>query len=155
MDEKRRLAPRRPALVTARARQVRGRTRQCSTIFLGIPMAHGQSRGTFHGRRFPPWKADSATDPNAAEPCKLLEKEGWRHPPLTPGRNCFTRSIWESTCLPPKYPLNKNDNNKKTGEKQNDNNNNTSLMVWQGLTEHVGKQKFGIHVPKSGVNFPA
>ena len=27
-------------------------------------------------------------------------------------------------------------------------------MVWEGLTEHVGKQKFGIHVQKSGVDFP-
>ena len=42
---------------------------------------------------------------------------------------------------------------KKTGEKQN-NNSITSSMVWQGLTEHVGMQKFGIHVQKSGVDFP-
>ena len=42
---------------------------------------------------------------------------------------------------------------KKTGEKQH-NNSITSSMVWQGLTEHVGKQKFGIHAQKSGVDFP-
>ena len=81
MDEKRRLAPRRPALVTARARKVRARTRQCSATFPGVPMAHGQSSETSHGRRCAPWKADNATDPNAAEPRKLLE-EGW-HTPYT------------------------------------------------------------------------
>ena len=120
MDEKRRLAPRWPALVTARARKVRARTRPCSATFPGVPMAYGQSSETSHGRRCPPWKADNATDPNAAEPRKLLE-EGWRHPPFTGKKGASLGQYGRARVHRPNIHKNENDN-KKTAEKQNNDN---------------------------------